>query len=388
MAELFKVEISGADPLLRGQQYGESAREPISRSIEFYTEMFRRATGLEWTEILARTSVWTELLQAYCPDLLDEVQGIADGSGRRFEEILALNGRGELSHGIPAEERKQEEGCSSFAIMPGANSLGRVWAGQNWDWRDELIDTVVMLRIEQPGKPTVICQVEAGQIGRHGVNSAGIALNANGLGGRFGKGLGVPSTYQRRRILESWDMHDALRVAFSADQTFCSNLLLTHREGFAIDLETTPGRHGWMYPDDGLLVHGNHFQSFVPPQIENTYKPFSVDSLYRVPRIEDGLKLCRTEGISAAETREIVRTTMSDHFGFPNSVCEHADTRRDPLDRSSTIVSSLADLTTGEYYATAGLPCGNDYELLPWDIYDGPGAEDRPDLAVPMYVYA
>src|SRR5207249_9750679 len=94
--------------------------------------------------------------------------------------------------------------------------------------------------------------------GRHGANSAGIALNANGLGTRWGKGIGVPQPIIRRKILESSDMQTALRAVFDSRQSLCTNLLITHRDGFAIDLETTPDRHGWMYPTDGLLVHTNH----------------------------------------------------------------------------------------------------------------------------------
>ena len=110
-------------------------------------------------------------------------------------------------------------------MLQQANALGRVWAGQNWDLWDAIADTVVVLRIAQPGKPTIICHVEAGQIGRHGANSAGIALNANGLGAGFGTGLGVPGTFVRRKVLESWDMHDALDAIFSVRQSLSSNLL-------------------------------------------------------------------------------------------------------------------------------------------------------------------
>lgn len=272
MAELFQVEISGADAVERGRQYGEAARAQIARSIEFYAEVFERSTGLPWTEVRQRTESWVELIRDYSPHLLDEVQGIADGAGRTFHDILALNGRGELALGDPFAP--EADGCTSFAMLPEANAAGRVWAGQNWDWRDEIADTVVMLRVEQPGKPTIIAQVEAGQIGRHGANSAGLALNANGLGGRFTDALGVPGTFTRRRILESWDVYDALEAAFGVRQAISSNLLLTHRDGFAIDLETTPGRHAWMYPENGLLVHGNHFEAFVPSQIAGTYQPF------------------------------------------------------------------------------------------------------------------
>jgi isopenicillin-N N-acyltransferase-like protein len=306
-------------------------------------------------------------IEQFAPDALEEVRGIAEGSNTRFEEILTLNGRGELSYGNPFEE--SEDACSSFAITDEASGDGHVYCGQNWDWRTGVADTVIMLRIHQPPKPTIIMQTEAGQIGRQGVNSAGIGLNANGLGGRFGNQMGIPGPYIRRRILDSADMHDALQAVFSSRQSANTNLLLTHREGFAIDIETTPERHDWMYPTDGLLVHANHFIAFVPPQIARTYRPFSVDSLYRVPRIERVLKRSRTTAGSEA-MRALIAEALTDHFGAPNSVCNHADSRHHPFDRTETIASSIVDLTAGEYYVSFGPPCEGGYEKLPWKIFD------------------
>ena len=97
--------------------------------------------------------------------------------------------RGELSIGDPFGE----EECSSFALLPEGTGDGRVYCGQNWDWRAGTRDTVVMLRIEQPPSPTIVMQTEAGQVGRRGANSAGLGLNANGLGARFGSRLGSRS---------------------------------------------------------------------------------------------------------------------------------------------------------------------------------------------------
>ncbi|WP_084614869.1 C45 family autoproteolytic acyltransferase/hydolase [Nakamurella lactea] len=392
MSAIPVIEISGNDARERGRSYGEQARPQIARSIEYYQQSFRRSTGLDWEQILQFVPAWDELVEGYLPGITEEVRGIAEGSGYRLEEIQALNGRGELVRpevfaslmpdrpagaDKPGQDRadsdKAEDGCSSFAMLAESNSLSHVFAGQNWDWRHGVADTVVILRIVQPDKPTIICQVEAGQVGRHGVNSAGLALNANGLGGVFATGLGVPGTYVRRKILESWNMHDALQAIFRVTQAYNTNLLLTHRDNFAIDIEATSGRHGWMYPTDGVLVHANHFQSFIPPQIENDYKPFSIDSLYRVPRIDKGLRAAGSAS-GVAAFRQEVRSTMADHFGAPNSVCNHPDPSRHPADRYSTVVSSLVDLTTGDYAYTAGLPCENDYQLLPWNAYDGPDA--------------
>jgi isopenicillin-N N-acyltransferase-like protein len=36
------------------------------------------------------------------------------------------------------------------------------------------------------------------------------------------------------------------------------------------------------------------------------------------------------------------------------------------------MMSSLVDLTAGEYRVIRGNPCESDYALLPWDMYDGP----------------
>ncbi|WP_433161908.1 C45 family autoproteolytic acyltransferase/hydolase [Kribbella sp. CA-247076] len=399
------IDISAADPRERGRQYGEAARARIAASVAFYTQSVAHKTGLSWPEVQDRARDWVPIIEAYLPEIVAELRGIADGSGHRFEEIVALNSRGELTRGNPFEtptrpsasspstagpggDPTEDEGCTSFAILPAANPLGRVWAGQNWDLWAGVADTVVALRIAQPGKPTIICHVEAGQVGRHGANSAGIALNANGLGAGFGTGLGVPGAFVRRRILESWDFHEALKAVFDARQSLSSNLLLTHRDGFAIDVETTPGRNAWMYPTDGLLVHGNHFQAFVPPQLEDSYQPFSVDSLYRVPRVEEGLARVRHDGTSDEAVASIVQDTMSDHFGHPDAVCQHVDPRRHELNRYTTIVSSLVDLTTGTYRLTPGLPCSNSYQLAPWNLYDGPGPDDRPDVPGPAHALA
>ncbi|MEU8137562.1 C45 family peptidase [Streptodolium elevatio] len=379
------LEISGT-PLERGRQYGEAARGRIAASVDYYAEAFGASSGLTWGQVTARAEAWLGPAADFAPDLLDEMHGIAQGAGLGVADIMALNARGEIiydstfaamgtkrseSDMTDADHEDAPDGCTSFALLGPAAGDGHVYAGQNWDWRYGVRDTVMLLRIVQPGRPTVIMQVEAGQIGRQGANSAGIALNANGLGGRFDHAVGVPQTLVRRRVLDSPDPARALDVLFRTRAHIASNALLTHRSGFAIDVETTPGPNGWMYPVDGLLVHGNHYQAFVPPQLAHTYRPSAPDSLLRVPRAEAGLRRCR-ETADPAETRKFIREAMSDHLGHPESLCTHPDPARPEVRRWATLLSSCVDLTTGEYRVTAGSPCENEYQLAPWNLYDGP----------------
>lgn len=364
------VELSGPPPE-RGRQYGEQCREQIGRSIDYYAEYFAATLGVGWDELTERSAVWVPTVEEFAPDLLAEVRGIAEGSGRSFAEIFALNARGELSYekGLPPRLVEPMDGCSSYAVLPEASADGHVWCGQNWDWRVGAYPTLVVLRIEQPPLPTVVTTVEAGQVGRHGANSAGVALNANGLGGwRKDDRVGVPTTFIRRRILDQATMHDALNVAFKARQHTPFNLLFTDRGGVAVDLETTPGQHNWLHPSAGVLAHTNHYQGEVPAPLRESYRPLGGDSLFRLQRLEQGLPVCAAADGSAG-VRKVLGETLSDHVGHPHGVCTHPDPNVPEVRQWRTLCSTIVDLTTGTFWLAAGYPCEAAYEPLPWNLY-------------------
>ncbi len=368
------IEVSGG-PRERGLIYGEAARTEIRRSIAYYQEAFALSSGLRWPEVLVAARRWRDVIAAAAPDLLAEMDAVAEGAGLLADEILALNARGEIvrNHDSAFSEGAAD-GCSSFALLPEATGDGHVYCGQNWDWRAGVMTSTVMLRVVQPPKPTVVMQVEAGQIGRQGANSAGIALNANGLDGRFGTPIGVPQTVLRRLVLDCAGLRRALEVPNRVRQHIATNLLVTHRSGIAVDLETTPVVHRWGLPVHGVLVHGNHYQYGVPEPLRDNYTLSSPDSLYRVQVIERGLAGVR-DVQDPEQIRKIIGDTMSDHTGHPHGVCVHPDPEEPEIRRGATIMSSLVDLTTGEYRVASGPPCSTPTRLLPWNLYDGPGGD-------------
>ena len=375
------IEVSSADPLDRGRQYGSAAADLIADAIAYYREGFARQAGLTWAQALEHGRPWRLLIERDFPELLEEMTGIAEGAGVELAEIVALNCRGEIIYdnwfaGVDdagqdtPHEPREIDGCTSFSLTDDAAGDGHVYAGQNWDWRHAIRDTVVVLRVVQPPKPTVIMQLEAGHIGRHGANSHGIALNANGLGGRFDDSVGMPQTVIRRAVLDAANIADALKTLTWTRAHIPSNALLTHRDGFSIDVETTPAGHGWEYPDDnGLLVHGNHYQAFVSANPADQRRPMSPDSLVRVPQARKGLRKA-AQAEKSADVRTAIHTAMSDHLGHPDSLCAHPDPRLSPIDQWSTTVSSCVDLTSGDYYLAPGSPCEHPYELVPFNLYE------------------
>jgi isopenicillin-N N-acyltransferase-like protein len=365
------VVSEGRTPRERGRTHGEQTADLISQAIDAYSASFSFSHGLSWAAVRERAELWVPMIAEHAPHLLEEMAGVGEAAGVDVLDILALNARGEIVYdptfsAMHPEDVSEVDGCSSFALTGAPD--GHVYAGQNWDWRETAAPTVIALRIVQPGKPTIIMQAEAGQIGRQGANAAGIALNANGLGGRFGSMIGMPQAIIRRLILDSTRFYDALRVPFLLRQQIAANLLFTHRDGVAIDLETTPERHRWGSPQAGLLVHANHYEYGVPDQLSEDYRPFAVDSLYRSPRLAEALR----NGLRTDQpVPMVVERALADHFGYPHGICRHPDTAEPEALRSMTIASSLVDLTSGEYRVSAGTPCAGGFRTLPWNLYDG-----------------
>lgn len=359
------LEVSSPSALERGIAYGSAAADLIERAIGYYRVGFARQAGLTWEQVAERTQPWRDLIEQDFPEYLQEMAGIAEGAGVGLADIVALNCRGEIMYD---NWFRRVDDCTSFSLSRGAAGDGHVYAGQNWDWRHAVRDMVVVLKVVQPPKPTVVMQVEAGQIGRHGANSDGLALNANGLGGRFDDSVGMPQTVIRRAVLDSANISDALRVLTWTRAHIPSNALLTHRSGFAVDVETTPAGHGWEYPDDGLLVHGNHYQALAATLAAGHGRFISPDSLVRVPQARDGLAHA-AYAEKPADVRAAIHAAMSDHLGHPDSLCAHPDERLPDVEQYSTTLSSCVDLTTGDYYLAPGSPCENPYELIPFNLY-------------------
>lgn len=368
--EIPTIDISGG-PRERGLQYGRQAGEQIDASIRFYKEAFKDSSGLEWDQIVKLAEHWVDRATEYAPDLVEELRAVAEGADRDFLELMAINARGEIVYDKKFSDLVGGE-CTTYAVMPESSGDGHVYAGQNWDYLCGAMDSIIMLRIRGEGDPDIIMQIEAGQVGRHGANSAGIALQVNGLGGRYGfKGFGVPQPFVRRRVLQASNISEALRRVFHAPQQVGANYLLATREGTAISLETTPGeRTGWLYPDgDGILVHGNHHEAHIPTGQDGPYIPMSMSSLYRVPIVRRELKRVLNTA-DGEQTRRAIAAALGNADFAPNSVCAMPDATLPATKQWQTVAATIVDLTTGEYLLSDGLPNERTFKTLPWNLYE------------------
>lgn len=313
------IEIRGA-PRERGRMYGEKARERIHLSAGLYTDQLHRL-GFDDANIERLVTLFLPRIRDWAPDLVAEMEGIAEGAGINLSAIVLVNARTEvlqlarLEAGVADDE---PDGCTGAVLLPEVTRDGTVIHGQNWDWRAECADTSVVLRILRDDGPDILTFTEAGGLARSGFNSAGITITANYLeSDRDYREMGIPLPFIRRRALEARHFAMALRVVAITPKSGSNNMMLSTAEGYAVDLECAPDEAFPIYPQDGMIVHANHWQSAVAlSKLKETGLANVPDSLYRDHRV---LKVLQESGGKLGA--EDLKRAFFDDFGAPFCVC-------------------------------------------------------------------
>lgn len=317
------IEVTGP-PRERGRQYGAQAATRIARGVEHYAAQLQDM-GLGWPEIRALVDDYLPVIERFEPAYVEEMRGIAEGADVPFEQIALLNARTEiLKLGSRPDLRarlaaaEDPDGCTGVVALPGATRDGRLIHAQNWDWKAECAETAVVLRIRRDDGPDLLTFTEAGGLARCGLNAAGIAITANYLeSDRDYCQIGVPLALIRRKVLESEHLALAMRAVYATPKSPSNNMIVSHAGGVAIDFECAPDETFQVHPQDGLLVHANHWQSPVAlAKLKDTGIANTPDSLYRDIRVRDLL----VPKLGSIDTGA-VKDALFDDFASPWSVC-------------------------------------------------------------------
>jgi isopenicillin-N N-acyltransferase like protein len=317
------IELSGS-PHERGQQYGRQAAVRIKRGIAHYgAQLAKLDLGRDALRGLIRD--YLPVIERFDVSHVEEMQGIARGAEVEFEQVVLLNARTEL---LKLAERpdlrrrlaaaEEPDGCTGVVALPSATRDRNVIHAQNWDWKVECAETAVVLRIRRDDGPDIMTFTEAGGLARSGFNSAGISITANYLeSSRDYSQVGVPLALIRRKVLEQERLALAMHAVYVTAKSGSNNMMVSHRDGIAIDFECAPDETFQVLPDLGLLVHANHWQSPVAlGKLVDTGVSNTPDSLYRDLRVRSLL-----EPQIGDITVDSIKSALFDEFQSPWSVC-------------------------------------------------------------------
>jgi len=327
-----------------GLQYGRKAEGRIRAGLLDYRQLFLETSTLSWEKLKKTALSYLPVVEKNCPELLEEVRGIADGSGVGLDEIMLLNCRYEITKFPHPNE------CTSFAILPEAGEGRKTFIGQNWDYRAGILDNVVILRMEMPNGTRIIGLAEAGQVIRNGFNSCGIGLCANNLQSLDDNtGTGIPVTFLRRKVLSCKSFEQVKELIRDADRSVSCNFIVASAEGYALDFEAYPGGSDILEASGGILTHANHFVRY--PERNALETSPRGDRLRELFEVRKGhidipwLKQC-----------------LADHENYPKAICRHPSDVSLPLGRRSiTVAGIIYDLEAGAAHICAGPPCEGEF---------------------------
>ena len=118
-----EVEVSGA-PREMGRQIGEAAREEMRGFTAIALDRVNKTVRVSREKAMGIAQDTFTFVEGYAPHMLEELRGMAEGSGVPVEELMLLQVRNQLLAAM-------DSGCTSLAAGPPA-AQGAV-VGQNWD---------------------------------------------------------------------------------------------------------------------------------------------------------------------------------------------------------------------------------------------------------------
>ena len=338
MAAIHVVELRG-DSRQRGEQHGRLLRKPIERALDFYFPFFARHLHLDRAEVRRRAATFIEPTSRLSSALMAEYEGIAAGSGQTLQDIFVLSARYEITF----EEFALGE-CSNLYVGPERSTTGHTILGQNWDWRNEVMEFRAIFVARSDDGPDHVMITECGQPGKYGLNQYGLGIVAAGLscaekasvGDQLFVALG-------RAALENEKLSDAVETMARFPTRATVNALVADASGNGADFEYTPrtvARRN--LSRDDVYWHTNHcLEADEPCTLENS-----------LVRGERWAVLTDVSGTIAPST---VEAWLSDRQSSEHPICREYDSLEpDTPTRVQTLSSVVLDLGARALWASDG----------------------------------
>ncbi len=333
------VEVSG-NPRKVGRDTGEALREEIRVHLEMFP--FRSAQNV-WEH---RLPAFLATLKRHLPDVLDEMEGTAEGADVPLDDILRLN--------LPMypNELSLAEGCTNIAFADGPD--GPIW-GKNNDGLspDKRRPACGRLVRREDGIPQLVFTFCGMVATTDGMNAEGLAVGHSSVGSIFQQSdYHVP--------IRLWAYKGMMHSRTTADFVRYMSSLPTRGKGYSI---LCVDRHGVMCsieapcplmqirsPKAGRQ-HMNCVNYYQLPSLANADRRSEVGR--RNAEARRGLldqKLEEEIDFSLEDMKKLLR-----HHGSP-SLCRHGDE-----DGSYTEYSMIGLPQSGQVLFLSGYPCENEF---------------------------
>jgi hypothetical protein len=255
VAEHVLTEITGS-PRERGRAYGARFKDGIHQFLEKEILLGFGGQPNPREDMLRFAGDCGRAIREYSPEILDELEGMAEGAELSLEEIVLVTNHEELWHRglVPASDH-----CTVFGATAPDTEDGATFVCQTWDWMESVYGLSTMLLWRRAQGPSVLAYSYPGLWTGAGINSAGVALCWHtGYGGGDRPRAGIPAYVLIAQMLYQDTLAGALAEAKRATIAGWFTFLVGDARG---ELRTLRGNPKKLEIDEGARCNGASVRS-------------------------------------------------------------------------------------------------------------------------------
>jgi len=372
---MYIVEVRGS-PRQRGRMHGEQMRAQIQAIFEFGRKGLEQAGGPPLEAIGAAFIQSTGHLEAakkWTPELVEELEGIAEGAGVDFGILWAFQCQDESYWFNTGQlgafpNNPDPNRCSSLGI-PTQDGRPTLLA-QNLDTPTLYNGYQTLLHIHYPDSDREAYIVtEPGLVGICGLNSSplGVCQNTLAMKLNYNKN-GLPAMLVARGLIDQPDLDSARAFLHEIQHASGINYMLADDKSVE-DYECSPGqvkrfRRG---TNDGRVAHTNH-PLVNTDQIDG--KPFTEEfrQLQKKSNAHSfGRMGCLDEtfyGYTGLVDVARIKQVLSSHEPAEFPVCRHRQPGADPMLGMTNNSLIMVMSNPAELQVTSGPPCSYEYKTF------------------------
>ena len=190
-----------------GYQHGYLLKDEVRESVLIFIDYFEEFYDLSYDECL---SIWNKTKNFFPQQLIDEIQGIADGSGLSFEKIAI------------AQIIRMKYHCSLICASGPSTSDGKLYYARSLDWHSYIKDPetgnildnhILFVRNPEEGYASMYPGYIGFVAAYGGFNENGIAIAAAGSYSSDETYYGLSERFKMKLVLDhSLDLTDAIEI--------------------------------------------------------------------------------------------------------------------------------------------------------------------------------
>lgn len=282
-----------------------------------------------------------QLAKKHCPELLEELEGIADGGGFDYEHLVSS----ELAAGLRSN-------CTLLAVSGKCTKNGHPLFARSMDWFPDTLKFSAVFVTKPAGRLSSLGFSETflGRLG--GINEAGLAI---GEASTCWENLkpGIINGIAIRWVLDTCKtVDDAVSFLQRIPYIMGNNYLIADKESNFALVEANPTKTIATVEQKDFLAAANHYFSPEFDKITPTKPKHSTD---RIDYINSWFSK-RTNSVDLEDLKTLQRT-------HDVEICPHVqESYEGKLRDLTTCWAWIAPLGENKLYFCQGSPCNNDYK--------------------------